>query len=80
MRCTSICWTPVPCPEHGEPMTPCGRDAGPEKYPCCDTYMDPQANPRHLWNEHDSTRWYVDQAGWNEHEAVCPICNDLGEE
>lgn len=33
--------------------------------------MSPSLNPRHLWHEHDSTRWYVDPEGWNEHARSC---------
>ena len=40
----------------------------------CDNYADPKLNPRHLWDEHDSTRWYTDPEGWNDHEASCKEC------
>lgn len=74
MLCSEKCWTPVVCPDHGDRMYPFGRSAGYEAYYCCDNYADPQINPRHLWDEHDSTRWYTDKEGWNAHEASCDQC------
>lgn len=73
MTCTANCWTPVPCPTHGGLMFPFGRSHG--GYPCCDNYARSELNPRHLWDEHDSTRWYTDPAGWNAHEANCAKCS-----
>jgi len=72
--CTEKCWTPATCPQHDEPMYPIGRDAGMDAYPCCENYQRPNVNPRHLWDEHDSTRWYTDPDGWNEHERTCEKC------
>lgn len=73
--CTEPCWTPKPCPDHGDQMTPFGRSAGEYAHHCCDNYSRPDINPRHLWHEHDSTRHYTDPAGWAEHEAACPQCS-----
>lgn len=80
MICTEICWTPTKCPEHGDVMYPLGRSAGEYAHYCCDNYANPRVNPRHLWDEHDSTRWYTDPEGWNEHEKNCPKCNPYTEE
>lgn len=74
MSCTVKCWTPVPCPDHGYDMTPCGRSAPFPELLCCDNYADSTINPRHLWDEHDSTRWYTDPEGWAAHEAGCDYC------
>ena len=74
MTCTEKCWTPVPCPDHGDLMQPFGRSAGLGAYKCCDNCRRSEINPRHLWNEHDSTRWYTDPDGWAEHEASCAGC------
>ena len=74
VSCTEKCWTPVACPDHGGRMYPFGRSAGIEAYHCCDNYADSKVNPRHLWDEHDSTRWYTDPEGWNAHEATCKQC------
>ena len=41
---------------------------------CCDLRYDARVNPRHLWSEYDSTRWYFDPEGWDSHEASCPEC------
>jgi len=41
---------------------------------CCENYAKSEINPRHLWNEHDSTRIYTDPAGWDDHEATCKEC------
>ena len=68
--CTEECWTPIACPKHGDRMTPFGRSAG-EVYSCCDNYGKSDVNPRHLWDEHDSSRWYTDPSGWNAHAAEC---------
>ena len=74
--CTADCWTPVPCPEHGDRMTPFGRSAGLDEHQCCENYSKPDINRRHLWDEHDSTRWYTDPQGWQEHETTCPKCTE----
>jgi hypothetical protein len=63
MGCTSRCWTPVPCPECGNELPPRGRDVAPEYGlpDCCERHRyDSDINPRHLWNESDSDRAYVD--------------------
>lgn len=73
--CDVKCWNPYECPDHGDLMAPRGRDAGMGYYHCCDNYQRVEINPRHLWHEHDSTRWYTDPEGWNEHEATCERCN-----
>lgn len=53
-------------------MPPFGRSiAG---WYCCDRRAESAVNPRHLWDEHDSTRWYTDPEGWDEHERSCPRC------
>lgn len=75
MTCTDKCWTPIPCPDHGDRMKPFGRDAG-HDWPCCENYSKSAVNPRHLWDEHDSTRHYHDPAGWAEHEAACTKCRN----
>lgn len=73
-RCTEACWTPVHCPDHDDTMPPRGRSAPLSAHVCCENYVKSDLNPRHLWNEHDSTRWYTDRAGWDEHERTCPEC------
>lgn len=73
--CSEKCWTPAPCPTHGDGMTPFGRSAGEGLYQCCDSYQDSTLNPRHLWSAHDSTRFYSDPEGWAAHEADCAECS-----
>lgn len=80
MSCTSKCWTPVACPDHGDRMTPFGRSAPMAMYQCCENYAKSTVNPRHLWNEHDSTRWYADPNGWAEHEFHCQECGEQEDE
>jgi len=71
--CTPKCWSAVECPEHGERMPPWGRDnAGTA---CCENYARSIVNPRHLWDEHDSTRWYHDPIGWDAHQGYCAQCS-----
>lgn len=72
--CTEKCWTAVECPDHGDRMNPRGRSSALDDYYCCENYSKPDLNPRHLWSEHDSTRWYTDPEGWAEHEAGCKRC------
>lgn len=74
MSCDEKCWTPVHCPVHGDRMDPRGRSAGLDVFECCERRYDPDINPRHLWDEHDSTRWYTDPEGWAEHERTCAQC------
>ena len=71
MSCAPYCWTPKSCPDHGDYMPPFGRSAPTEMYVCCDNYARSDINPRHLWDEHDSTRWYTDPVGWNSHADQC---------
>ena len=73
--CSPRCWTPKVCPDHGDGMPPFGRAAPLDMYICCDNYAKSAVNPRHLWNIHDSTRWYTDPEGWAEHERTCPECD-----
>lgn len=73
--CTEECWTPKPCPDHGDSMYPFGRSVGVEAWECCENRMDSSINPRHLWGIHDSTRHYTDPVGWAEHEASCAECS-----
>lgn len=57
-RCTEACWTPVPCPECGNPLPPRGRSAPLGSVSdCCDRHRYDEANKRHLWSEHDEERW-----------------------
>jgi hypothetical protein len=76
--CTERCWTAVVCPDHGTRMNPFGRSA-PDGTNCCENYSVSKLNPRHLWDEHDSTRWYTDPDGWGKHEAGCAICKGENE-
>jgi hypothetical protein len=71
MTCTEKCWEATECPDHGHSMTPFGRSAPVEMFQCCDNRFNPQINPRHLWDKHDSTRWYTDPDGWNAHASEC---------
>ena len=78
MGCTAVCWTRVECPTCGRLLVPRGRDGGFMTYeaPCCEAVVwDSDVNTAHLWSEHDSTRWYTDREGWDEHEKNCPKCN-----
>lgn len=72
--CSDKCWTPTLCPDHGDRMTPRGRSAPMDMWICCDNRYDPSINECHLWDEHDSTRWYTDPEGWEAHEATCQQC------
>ena len=72
--CSEECWAAKPCPEHGDQMPPFGRSLAYQEYVCCERYRDNRVNPRHLWHEHDSTRWYTDPDGWAAHEASCDQC------
>ena len=71
--CSEKCWTPVACPDHGDAMNPFGRSS--EGWDCCERRMESAVNPRHLWDEHDSSRWYTDPLGWAEHESGCQKCS-----
>jgi hypothetical protein len=77
MGCSTICWTPVPCPLCQRPLPPRGRSAPMEMHlnECCvDAQHDGKVNTRHLWNIHDSDRAYSDPSGWAEHERACEDC------
>lgn len=43
----------------------------------CDNYSHQDLNPRHLWDEHDSARWYTDPIGWEQHEKTCVECSNV---
>ena len=73
--CGPKCWTTVKCPEHYREMTPIGRSWPDWLYPCCENYMRPELNSRHLWDRHDDARHYVDPDGWADHYAQCVDCN-----
>ena len=73
--CSEKCWTPVLCPEHGDRMPPFGRLVSEESHVCCNSYGTSLVNSRHLWDEHDSSRYYTDPTGWSEHENNCAKCN-----
>lgn len=75
MTCTEKCWTPKPCPDHGDSMAPFGRSVSAYAHECCESRMDGSINPRHLWGIHDSTRWYTDPEGWIAHEQGCAECS-----
>jgi hypothetical protein len=77
MGCTRECWTAIPCPTCGNPLGPRGRSMPLEMggSDCCeDARQDWKLNPRHLWDEHDSTRDYTDPEGWAKHVAHCERC------
>jgi len=73
--CGPKCWTPVPCPDHGDDMKPVGRSVPMGVLICCENYVLATINPRHLWNEHDSDRVYSDPRGWADHEKNCEECS-----
>lgn len=58
-------------------MPPMGRSVALEMTPFCDCYADVKLNKRHLWSEHDETRWYSDPYGWNAHADNCEQCNPI---
>ena len=77
---------PVYCHACGRQFTPSGRSipvAAASGYcdssePCDRTSMEAQiARFRHLWDEHDSTRYYTDPDGWSAHVASCADCRAL---
>lgn len=75
--CSERCWTAIRCPECGNTLGPRGRSLPLEMLAgaCCeDARMDPAVNPQHLWDEHDSTRHYVDPEGWAAHCETCDQC------
>jgi len=73
--CGPKCWTRVPCPDHGNGMNPLGRSAPIGFYDCCENYAKSEINPRHLWDKHDSSRYYTDPLGWADHEKNCEECS-----
>jgi len=77
--CIEKCWKAKDCPDHGNRMNPFGRSSGLGSYDCCDNWQKSDVNPRHLWDVHDSTRWYTDPEGWDAHEECCPLCQPEGE-
>ncbi|KIA73461.1 hypothetical protein ANMWB30_23880 [Arthrobacter sp. MWB30] len=72
--CTEKCWAPVEC-SHGYRMPPAGRSIAPEAYTHDCEESQTARNTRHLFDEHDSTRWYTDKPGWKAHEDSCGECN-----
>lgn len=74
--CTPACWTPVTCPTCGNTLPPAGRSVPLEMHlsDCCLEMQSNGFNKRHLWDEHDSTRHYIDPDGWAEHVAACARC------
>jgi hypothetical protein len=77
MTCTAQCWMSVRCPACGNSLGPRGRSMPLEMSgsSCCeDARQDHRVNPRHLWDEHDSTRYYTDPEGWAAHERACEAC------
>lgn len=79
--CTPRCWTPIPCPECGQSLPPRGRDIplAMNLPQCCEEAVSTPYNTRHLWSEHDSTRYYTDPEGWEEHVAGCEKCRPEGD-
>ncbi len=75
-RCGPRCWMPVRCPSCGNRLPPRGRSSPLEMSPdsCCAEAQNTQANTRHLWSEHDSTRHYTDPEGWAAHVRDCEEC------
>lgn len=78
--CGPKCWTPARCPVHGVEMPPGGASLPQGMTRCCERVYDRRINPRHLWDEHDSTRYYADPDGWNQHKASCATCNPNGDD
>jgi len=76
--CTSKCWTPIDCPKHGSPLPPYGRSVPLGYDTCGDECRYAPINVRHLWDEHDSDRWYADPQGWTQHERTCGTCSPTG--
>ena len=75
--CSPECWTAATCPACGGDLPPRGRSVPLEMNipTCCDdSRIDPLVNRRHLWSEHDDTRWYTDPDGWAAHVAECDRC------
>lgn len=78
MGCSVKCWTPIECPSCNRELTPRGRsrplEMGGESECCEQARIDGGVNPRHLWDEHDSTRYYTDPEGWDAHVKQCALC------
>ena len=78
--CTAACWTETQCPVCRRPQSPRGRSvplAAANGY--CDGHECAGRTQRHLWDEHDEARWYVDPDGWNAHVASCAQCREVNE-
>lgn len=76
MSCTEKCWTPIRCEAHGLAMNPWGRSVPLGYGHDCDYQGD---NTRHLFDVHDSDRYYFDRAGWDAHYEACELCNPKDE-
>jgi hypothetical protein len=74
--CGERCWTPTACPECGGALGPRGRSLPLEMSysSCCEDARQDASNHRHLWDEHDSTRFYTDPFGWLKHTESCERC------
>jgi hypothetical protein len=80
MSCTSKCWEESYCPDHNQEMHPWGRSLPMYLQDCCDNAGNRAVNPRHLWDIHDSDRYYRDRDGWDAHYSTCDQCNTEPEE
>lgn len=76
--CTPECWTEQRCTVCGRPIAPFGSSVAIE---AASGYCEHECpgnpslgHPRHLWDEHDSNRWFADPDGWDEHVASCEQC------
>ena len=78
--CQPRCWTPKPCPKHGNDMPPRGRSSALEAYVCCELSQDVGINPRHLWSIHDEVRRITDPEGWRIHLNDCAECRGESEQ
>ena len=76
--CTERCWTPIECPSCGRLLAPRGRSVAlaMNESGCCYDARSSVLNTRHLWDEHDSTRFYTDPEGWEEHHQMCEQCQE----
>lgn len=76
--CGPSCWEAVKCPVCGSDLPPRGRSVALAATPseCCMEHRNlADLNPRHLWDEHDSTRVYTDPEGWKAHVDACETCS-----
>ena len=76
--CTPECWTEHQCTVCGQPIAPTGRSIPVE---AASGYCQRECpgnpgggSPRHLWDEHDGNRSYLDPDGWADHVASCEQC------